>query len=230
MKEFLGYISSMSEGAVVLRLILATLMGSIVGWERELKHHSAGVKTMTLVSLGSAVATIVNIYMAAMPGFEADVSRIPASVVSGIGFLGAGTILVTGKNQIKGLTTAATLWVTACMGMAVGAGYLIVGVTCLVLILGANILLLHFVYVIEDNSKFLSIYLEINKDKGVKELLKELEQKQIKLNRIRKAPETTLKSGDAAVVIDIIMTEKRPHRDIVNELNELSYITYAEEV
>ena len=127
-KDILIFLEGTSDIAVSLRLVIATVLGSLVGWERIARHHSAGIKTFSLVSLGSAVATALNVYLAMMPGLSADVSRIPAGVVSGIGFLGAGTILVTGKKQIKGLSTAASLWVTSCMGMAIGGGYLVVGV------------------------------------------------------------------------------------------------------
>ena len=123
----IDYLQGMNDGAVAIRLVLATLCGSLIGWERVLRRHSAGIRTFALVSLGSAVATVLNLYLAILPNMEADVSRIPAGVVSGIGFLGAGTIILTGRNQIKGLTTAASLWVASCMGMAFGAGYLSVG-------------------------------------------------------------------------------------------------------
>ena len=96
------FLESPQDVAVAIRLVLATLFGSLVGWERVVKRHSAGIKTFALVSLGSAVATSLNIFLANLPGLSADVSRIPAGVVSGIGVLGAGTILVTGRLQIKG--------------------------------------------------------------------------------------------------------------------------------
>ena len=118
----IDYLQGMNDGAVAIRLVLATLCGSLIGWERVVRRHSAGIRTFALVSLGSAVATVLNLYLAILPNMGADVSRIPAGVVSGIGFLGAGTIIVTGRNQIKGLTTAASLWVASCMGMAFGAG------------------------------------------------------------------------------------------------------------
>ena len=125
----IDFLESPQDIAVAIRLVIATLFGSLIGWERVVKRHSAGIKTFALVSLGSAIATALNIFLALEPELNADVSRIPAGVVSGIGFLGAGTILVTGRQQIKGLTTAASLWVTSCMGMAIGGGYLIIGIT-----------------------------------------------------------------------------------------------------
>ena len=80
--QLLNELQSMSEVAVVIRLTVATLFGSLIGWERLVRHHSAGIKTFALVSLGSAVATVLNLYLAMIPGLNADVSRIPAGVVS----------------------------------------------------------------------------------------------------------------------------------------------------
>ena len=108
--EILEFLQSPCEVAVVIRLALAALFGALIGWERIARHHNAGIRTFALVSLGSAVAAALNIYLALMPELKADASRISAQVVSGIGFLGAGTILVTGRKQIKGLSTAASLW------------------------------------------------------------------------------------------------------------------------
>ena len=159
----LDYLESADDIAVAIRLLLATLFGSLIGWERVVKRHSAGIKTFALVSLGSAVATALNIYLAMLPGVDADVSRIPAGVVSGIGFLGAGTILVTGRQQIKGLTTAASLWVTSCMGMTIGGGYLVIGIICFLLIMIANIILMHLSKSVENFSKYMSIYIEVKR-------------------------------------------------------------------
>jgi len=83
----IDYLQGTSSIAVGIRLVVATIFGGLVGWERIIKHHSAGIKTHALVSLGSASATALNIYLAMLPGLDADVSRIPAGVVSGIGFL-----------------------------------------------------------------------------------------------------------------------------------------------
>ena len=111
-----------------LRLLVAGLLGAAIGFERELRDREAGIRTHLLVSLGSALFTIVSAY-----GFHeflvsggnvvrADPSRIAAQIVTGIGFLGAGAIIREGLS-VRGLTTAATLWVVAAIGMACGAGY-----------------------------------------------------------------------------------------------------------
>lgn len=103
----------------MLRLLLAAVLGLAVGLERERRDHPAGMRTHLLVSLGSAAFTILSIY--AFPGPNADAARIAAQIVTGIGFLGAGAILKDGAT-VSGLTTAASLWVVAAIGMAAGAG------------------------------------------------------------------------------------------------------------
>ena len=108
------------------RLLLATLLGSLVGLEREVHDHPAGMRTHLLVSLGAATFTVVSIYgflsLAGEPGIgPIDPTRVAAQVVSGIGFLGAGAIIKYGTS-IRGLTTAGSLWATAAVGMAAGTG------------------------------------------------------------------------------------------------------------
>lgn len=111
------------ELEIVLRLLLAAVLGGIIGLERETVNKSAGFRTHTLVSVGSSLITIVSISMFLDFSNQTDMdpARLPAQVVSGIGFLGAGAILRSGVN-VKGLTTAATLWVVAGIGLAVGSG------------------------------------------------------------------------------------------------------------
>ena len=110
------------EGDLAIRLLLASLFGAAVGFERELHGHPAGMRTHLLVSLGSALFTVLSAYgfgATGQPGV--DPTRIAAQIVSGIGFLGAGAILKEGLS-IRGLTTAASLWATAAIGLAAGAG------------------------------------------------------------------------------------------------------------
>lgn len=224
------FLESPQDIAVAIRLVLATLFGSLVGWERVVKRHSAGIKTFALVSLGSAVATSLNIFLANLPGLSADVSRIPAGVVSGIGFLGAGTILVTGRLQIKGLTTAASLWVTSCMGMAIGGGYLIIGVTTFALIMIANIVLMKISNVVEESSRFISLYVEVNKDGGVKKLSRWIRENGHSISSMTKSKEKTLQSSDAALIVDIDFEKKTSHQVIINTLSNLDFVSYVEEI
>lgn len=103
---------------MLLRLVIAVVLGALVGYERERKGKPAGVRTHGMVCLGAALFTVVSLY-----GFGAssDQSRVAAMIVSGIGFLGAGAVLHQ-RESVHGLTTAASLWVTAAIGLAVGVG------------------------------------------------------------------------------------------------------------
>jgi putative Mg2+ transporter-C (MgtC) family protein len=118
---------------MLLRLLVAALLGSIIGWERERMHWTAGLRTHMLVSLGSALIMLVSVYgfqdVVGKPGISLDPSRVAAQVVSGIGFLGAGTIFFLRNEIVKGLTTAAGLWTVAAIGLAVGSGLYIEAVS-----------------------------------------------------------------------------------------------------
>lgn len=112
---------------IAWRLLLATLLGGLIGAEREWSGHGAGLRTNMLVSVGSCLFTVLSIEGFPLRGNNQDSARIAAQIVSGIGFLGAGT-LFRDENRVRGLTTAATIWLVAAVGMAVGAGLLFLAV------------------------------------------------------------------------------------------------------
>ena len=108
--------------SIFIRLFLAALFGGIIGIERTTKKHAAGLRTYILVAIGACMIMLTNLFI--VETFETgDIGRMGAQVISGIGFLGAGTIIITSRNRIKGLTTAAALWACAAMGLALGIGF-----------------------------------------------------------------------------------------------------------
>ncbi|MFH1031271.1 MAG: MgtC/SapB family protein [Chloroflexota bacterium] len=117
---------------MVLRIILASVLGAIIGYQRERAGKAAGLRTQLLICVGAALFTIASIY-----GFVgAEPSRIAAGIVTGMGFLGAGAILHRRSGAVEGLTTAASMWVTAALGLAAGAGlYLIAVVTAAIVMI-----------------------------------------------------------------------------------------------
>jgi putative Mg2+ transporter-C (MgtC) family protein len=117
----------MAELDTLGRLLLAAGLGAILGAEREMRQRAAGFRTNTLIALGSAAFTLVSIQLAEADG--GDPTRIPSQIVTGIGFLGGGAILRGGQGDIRGLTTAATVWVNAAIGMAAGAGFYALAIT-----------------------------------------------------------------------------------------------------
>ncbi len=118
------YLQEVNFASTLVRILLAALAGGLVGIEREFHGRAAGLRTHMLVSLGAALTAMVGLFLAQQPGINTDAARISAQVMSGVGFLGAGTILLKkGNSQITGLTTAAGIWATAAIGLAVGYGF-----------------------------------------------------------------------------------------------------------
>ena len=103
-------------GTIIFRLLLAAVIGGMFGIEREFKHKAAGLQTNILVALGSTLTMIVSVQ------FDIDPARIAAGLVTGIGFLGAG-LIIHGRAEIQGITTAATIWLVSAIGLAIGIGY-----------------------------------------------------------------------------------------------------------
>jgi putative Mg2+ transporter-C (MgtC) family protein len=133
-------VPELSTAEALVRLLVAAGLGGAIGLERELRDHEAGFRTHLLVSLGACVFTLVSAYawtdwtFSTAQGIVFDPTRIAAQIVTGIGFLGAGAIIVRGIS-VRGLTTAATLWVVAAIGMAAGTGYYAVGIGAALLVL-----------------------------------------------------------------------------------------------
>ena len=124
------------ELEMVLRLLLATFLGAIIGFQRETSGKEAGLRTNMLICLGSALFTVLSIY--AFPG--SDPARIAANVAVGIGFIGAGVILHRLGGEVIGLTTAATIWAVAAIGMAAGAGMYYIAPAATILVTGTLLL------------------------------------------------------------------------------------------
>ena len=134
MASVLSYLRELNIVTMMLRIVLAVLCGGLIGLERERKNRPAGFRTYMLTALGATLTVLLSLQLDQMLhgpwralaesiGATQDVSRFGAEAAKGIGFLGAGTIIITARQQVKGLTTAAGLWASACLGLAIGAGF-----------------------------------------------------------------------------------------------------------
>lgn len=124
-EQFEFWISDLSLGSILARMLIAILAGTLLGIDRRDKNKGAGVRTHSMVCVGSALTMVTSQYVAIrFPEAGGDVFRLGAGVVSGVGFLGAGTIIVGDRNKVHGLTTAAGLWTCACIGLAIGCGFI----------------------------------------------------------------------------------------------------------
>jgi putative Mg2+ transporter-C (MgtC) family protein len=182
----------LSWAEVLLRLVLAAVLGGVIGAERELRDREAGLRTHMLVSLGAALFTLVSAYawtdwqFSNRSGVTFDPTRIAAQIVSGIGFLGAGAIIRQGVS-VRGLTTAATLWAVAAIGMASGAGYYeAAALTTLIVLVSLWPLriLAHRLFQHLRPSDLGQLYLELRREASAAPVLGRLEQAGIAIEQM----------------------------------------------
>lgn len=221
MADFLKYIGEFNEVSIAIRLVLATLFGGIIGMERETKRHSAGFRTFTLVCLSAALCTIANLYLFQITQ-SSDVARIPAGVISGIGFLGVGTIIVTRKNQVRGLTTAAGLLATASLGIALGSGMIVTATASFLLIMFTIIILRKLSWYIAAHNRVITIYAELGKDGDIQNIRDYIHDKGYSIISFEK-------KKDSGVMIEIDLKQKMLHSDVLHDISKVQGIKYLEE-
>ncbi len=152
--------SSLDLLSVTVRLLLAVLCGGIIGIERERKHRPAGFRTHILICIGAAMTTLTSQYLVLEKGLYTDVARLGAQVIAGIGFIGAGTIIITKRRQVKGLTTAAGLWTSAVVGLCCGAGYFEGAVVTTAVVILAELVFARLEYIIVSRARSVNIFVE----------------------------------------------------------------------
>lgn len=214
--------------SVILRVVLACLIGGIIGAERASKHHVAGLRTYILVCLGSCVAMMTNQFISD----SADVARLGAGVVTGIGFLGAGTIMVTSRNQVRGLTTAAALWACGCVGLAIGIGFYTMAIAAAIVILLALVLLPKIEQSLQDRAKLVDIHIELLSRPDLKKLLEYVRSNNIQVLSIAYDPayaNTGLSVYSIALKINKNEQGKYIKHDLLlKNLKALEYVNYVE--
>ena len=152
---------------MMIRLFLAAILGGIIGLERGKQRRAAGLRTHILVCVGSALTVMVGFFAKDILGVAtSDPLRVSAQVISGIGFLGAGTIMIKGRFQIVGLTTAAGLWVTAAIGLASGVGFYEGALAAFTISLFTIMILSKFERHINNNRSNYGVYVEIKQDEA----------------------------------------------------------------
>lgn len=171
----------MTPMSILIRLVAAMVCGGLIGLEREYKRRPAGFRTHILICLGACITTMTSQYLAVVQGETVDLSRLGAQVVAGVGFIGAGTIIVTRQQRVKGLTTAAGLWACAILGLTIGAGFLESAVTFAVLVLLAELLFVKLEYRLLKYSRERIVYVEYTGATCLEQLLDYFHRKQIRV-------------------------------------------------
>lgn len=229
MRQAFPWLYQLSVGTIAVRLLLALAIGGIVGMDRGRKGRPAGLKTHSLVCVGAALVMMLGQFVHQEFG-SGDVARMGAQVISGIGFLGAGTILVTRNNQVRGLTTAAGVWACSCMGLACGIGFYEGALlTCLVLMVVLWLLAPLDDY-LHSHAACLNAYIELSKVGQVGQLIALLHRHDIKISNIEmKKPRVSNEAG-AAVLATVSLGKKRDHTEFFEILGSMEGISYMEEV
>lgn len=181
MLPILDELRGLTLASLVLRMLLAVVCGSIIGIEREFKRRPAGFRTHILICMGAAMTTLTSEYLMLELHYTADIARLGAQVIAGIGFIGAGTIIVTRHQRVKGLTTAAGLWAVAIVGLAIGCGFYEGAVVATVLILCAELVFAKLEYWITSRSPEVNIMLEYTGNQSLDDLLIRFRQKNVKI-------------------------------------------------
>lgn len=230
MISILQYLEEFNYASVLVRLSLAVILGAIVGAERATKRQIAGIRTFAVVCLGATLAMVTNEYLCVRSGDAIDTSRMAAQVISGVGFLGAGTIMVTGKNQVKGLTTAASLWAVATVGIAIGAGFIYGACIGFMLIMVVVKVLEKASRYQENHNRTLEIYMELSPEGGMNRVMEYIRSKEFEIRSMHREYQNTLKSEDVAIVIELDLGTKIEHNGILIELEKIKGLDYVEEI
>ena len=215
--------------SVIIRIVAAFLLGGILGWEREMKNRAAGLRTYMLVCVGSCVIMLTNQYIYQVFGVG-DPVRMGAQVVSGIGFLGAGTIVVTRRNQIKGLTTAAGLWTAAAAGLALGIGVYEAAIVGALLIIVILTLMHGLDSRIRRRVLQMELYVEVDSKVSIGFVAKEIRKLGAKIEGIQIDRDYTFDGGIRALVLSIRTPKKAKHEELLAQLQEIEGIIYLEEL
>lgn len=175
MNEVIAYLTEFNTVTVVLRVLLAALAGALVGLEREFHGRAAGMRTHMMVALGAALAAMIGLFTVNELGISSDPMRVGAQVISGVGFLGAGTILLRGGgSRITGLTTAAGLWTAASIGLAVGIGFYVGAFMTVIAAMLTFTLITSLEHFLNRKRQRMAVYLELENVDAVAPMLEML--------------------------------------------------------
>ena len=225
---------------LLIRVGLAIFCGGAIGLERGKKRRPAGFRTYMLVCVGAAMTMILSNYLYVMLagawgeslGFSVstDVSRFGAQVINGIGFLGAGTIIVTGRQQVKGMTTAAGLWASACMGLCIGAGLYLAAVICCAFIIITVVVLSRLERFILSRSKIINIYVEFEDINDLSVIIEKIKLYDTKIFDVELTKAKYSETKYPYAIFSLRLSKKVNHTMIMTAISELDSVRSIEEL
>ena len=225
MEEIIVFLRSFNIWTVAIRLALCVIMGGIIGTERGRQGRAAGMRTHILVCMGAALATMMGFYITEVLQLDGDPMRISAQVVSGIGFLGVGTIMLKGRFQITGLTTAAGLWCAAAIGLALGAGFYEGAIIAFIFSVATVTFLHKLEYKFIKRYRRFGIYVEISSDKVVRETIDAI----VKMHDVSDIQVTLPRSGtpgNVGIELNVHTSSETPE-DVSSDYEKLEHVIFA---
>jgi putative Mg2+ transporter-C (MgtC) family protein len=211
--------------SVAVRLFVAVLCGGFIGIERERKRRPAGFRTHILICLGAAMATLTSQYVAAV--FYTDMARLGAQVIAGIGFIGAGTIIVTKRRQVKGLTTAAGLWAAAIVGLCCGAGFIEGALLTTMIIMVVELLLVKIEYWVVSTARVVNLYVEYVDNSKLGNIVDTIKNNNAYINDMEI---TKAASGHFCAVFTLKMRRRKAHQAMMTMIAKQDGVVSVEEL
>lgn len=214
---------------ILIRLFTAALLGGVIGLERGRQRRAAGLRTHILVCVGAALTAMVGFFARDMLGISnSDPLRVSAQVISGIGFLGVGTIMVKGRFQIVGLTTAAGLWVTAAIGLSVGAGFYEGGIVAFLISVFTVMVLNKIERHINEHHSSFGLYVEINSDSRIRDCIDYLKST-YRAHDVQVTIPRSGVEGNVGIEVSLVTSkkEKVSLNDVIEQLHEHEYVVFA---
>ena len=216
--------------SVTVRMLLAVLCGGIIGIERAYKRRPAGFRTHILICLGAAITTLTSQYLYLNLHYYTDMARLGAQVVAGIGFIGAGTIVVTRQQRVKGLTTAAGLWASACMGLAIGAGFYECVVLAFVLIFLCIRLLPPLESMMVERARNMNLYVEFSSLDDVGAIIGRIKSQGAQIYEVDIERGTEESHHRPSAVFTIRLDHAVHHAQVMAAISELENVTTIDEI
>ena len=217
--------------AITSRLVLALICGGVIGLERETKRRPAGFRTHILICMGSAITILTNQYLYQVMHLFTDISRMGAQVIAGISFVGAGTIIVTRHQKIKGLTTAAGLWTASIIGLACGAGYAECAIFATLMVLLAELLLIRLENRLVERTSDVNIYIEYTQPTTIQRIVRILRTVKVPMNDIEV---NRIADGEGGYRYGAILTVRvsgdTMEKEIFQGLSEINDVQTVEEL
>ena len=226
MLGFLDFLRDVTTVSVLFRLFVAVVCGGIIGIEREHKRRPAGFRTHILICLGASMTTLTSQFLFYDLNLYTDIGRLGAQVVAGIGFIGAGAIIVTKRRQVKGLTTAAGLWTCAIIGLAIGAGYYEAAMIATFVIVIAEIFFVKFEYWVLVNSRNLNIYVEYEDNENLDNVIRLVKGYRIVIIDL----EITKSGNNSCAIFQLQLPKKISHDKIMTAISTAEGIVSVEEL